>query len=138
MMNIKNTYLQKRHMDLLRQQMDLLNTQVDALYQMIERVDGKTSEILLELKDSTTSRVDANRGDHLVGNSTPYASVAGLESELDYKDVLVDEGYSSAAHYTGERSLSPDVQIQRLTAQLTAAYNRIAALEEQLLSRRVH
>jgi hypothetical protein len=28
-------------------------------------------------------------------------------------------------------------QIQRLTAQLTAAYNRIAALEEQLLSQRL-
>ena len=125
-------------MDLLRQQIDLLNTQVDALYQMIERVDGKTSEILLELKDSAPSRVDANHGDHLIGNSMPYASVAGLESDLDYKDVLVDEGYGSAAQqYTGERSLSPDVQIQRLTAQLTAAYNRIAALEEQLLSKRI-
>jgi len=130
-------------MDLLRQQMDLLNTQVDALYQMIERVDGKTSEILLELKDSTTSNVQTvhtshrSYGDQLIGNSTPYTSMAGLESELDYKDVLVDEGYGSS-QYTGERSLAPDVQIQRLTAQLTAAYNRIAALEEQLLSRRVH
>jgi len=28
--------------------------------------------------------------------------------------------------------------VQRLTAQLTAAYNRIAALEEQLLARRIH
>jgi hypothetical protein len=32
--------------------------------------------------------------------------------------------------------LSPQVQIQRLTAQLTAAYTRIAALEEQLLAKR--
>jgi hypothetical protein len=35
-----------------------------------------------------------------------------------------------------EQDLSPQIQIQRLTAQLTAAYNRIAALEEQLLSKR--
>ena len=37
---------------------------------------------------------------------------------------------------TDERSLSPDLQIRRLTAQVTAAYNRIAALEEQLLAQR--
>jgi hypothetical protein len=35
-----------------------------------------------------------------------------------------------------EQDLSPQIKIQRLTAQLTAAYNRIAALEEQLLSKR--
>jgi hypothetical protein len=35
-----------------------------------------------------------------------------------------------------EQDLSPQIQIQRLTAQLTAAYNRIAALEEQLLAKR--
>ena len=35
---------------------------------------------------------------------------------------------------TLERSLAPETQIRRLTAQLTAAYNRIAALEEQLLA----
>jgi hypothetical protein len=34
-----------------------------------------------------------------------------------------------------EQDLSPQIQIQRLTAQLTAAYNRIAALEEQLLAK---
>jgi len=32
---------------------------------------------------------------------------------------------------SGEKELTPEIQIQRLTAQLTAAYNRIAALEEQ-------
>jgi hypothetical protein len=35
-----------------------------------------------------------------------------------------------------EEDLSPQIKIQRLTAQLTAAYNRIAALEEQLLAKR--
>jgi len=34
-------------------------------------------------------------------------------------------------------NISTELQIQRLTAQLTAAYNRIAALEEQLLARRL-
>lgn len=35
-----------------------------------------------------------------------------------------------------EQDLAPQFQIQRLTAQLTAAHNRIAALEEQLLTKR--
>ena len=38
----------------------------------------------------------------------------------------------------GDKNITPEIQIQRLTAQLTAAYNRIAALEEQLLRERIH
>jgi hypothetical protein len=38
----------------------------------------------------------------------------------------------------GDKNLTPEIQIQRLTAQLTAAYNRIAALEEQLMKDRIH
>lgn len=34
-----------------------------------------------------------------------------------------------------EKQMSPELQIKRLTAQLTVAYKRIAQLEEQLLSR---
>ncbi|TVQ18098.1 MAG: hypothetical protein EA367_15725 [Leptolyngbya sp. DLM2.Bin15] len=123
-------------MDPLHQQVDTLHTQVDALHQIIERLDSKTSEILskLDISNSGASQVSLNDspGYH------SHRSVAGLDPDFDYKDVLIDEGYSNSDRYTGERSLSPDVQIQRLTAQLTAAYNRIAALEEQLLSKRVH
>lgn len=36
------------------------------------------------------------------------------------------------------QDIAPEAQVQRLTAQLTAAYNRIAALEEQLLAQRMH
>lgn len=55
-----------------------------------------------------------------------------------HKDVLVDVSYAESEARSSDRTLSTEVQIQRLTAQLTAAYNRIAALEEQLLSKRVH
>lgn len=48
------------------------------------------------------------------------------------KDILNDDEPNSVFH----RGMSPEAQIQRLTAQLTAAYNRIAALEEQLLTKR--
>jgi hypothetical protein len=51
---------------------------------------------------------------------------------LHHKDVLEDEdsfGVSDNLH----PGVSDEMQMRRLMAQLTAAYNRIAALEEQLL-----
>jgi hypothetical protein len=58
---------------------------------------------------------------------------------MEHKDVLVDSNSElTNSHQNSEKALSADIQVQRLTAQLTAAYNRIAALEEQLLSRRIH
>lgn len=56
---------------------------------------------------------------------------------MKHKDVLSDHNYLESETQGGERILTPEVQIQRLTAQLTAAYNRIAALEEQLLAKRI-
>lgn len=58
-----------------------------------------------------------------------------------HKDILADgeEGTALAGSSTDPHpDLSADIQIRRLTAQLIAAYNRIAALEEQLLARRIH
>jgi hypothetical protein len=123
-------------MDPLHEQIDTLTIQVDALHQIVERLDSKTSDILSKLQTNSSGR-SSTRGNESSGSHAHHI-VAGLDPEFDYKDVLIDEGYSHSDRYTGERSLSPDVQIQRLTAQLTAAYNRIAALEEQLLSHRTH
>jgi hypothetical protein len=50
---------------------------------------------------------------------------------------LLDSDMFTPSNPQSEKTMSPELQIQRLTAQLTAAYNRIASLEEQLLSRRV-
>jgi hypothetical protein len=52
--------------------------------------------------------------------------------------VLADSIYPDQNPQGGEKNITPEIQIQRLTAQLTAAYNRIAALEEQLLLKRIH
>jgi hypothetical protein len=59
----------------------------------------------------------------------------GYASLMDHKDILVDGRHRFRET---ETVISADTQIRRLTAQLTAAYNRIAALEEQLLSYRIH
>ena len=61
---------------------------------------------------------------------------AVLKPAMEHKDILLDGTVDHSRH--GEKELTPEIQIQRLTAQLTAAYNRIAALEEQLFARRIH
>lgn len=66
-----------------------------------------------------------------------HSEIRNLRMGLEHKDILVDSGYPVMETSQGDRKLAPEIQIQRLTAQLTAAYNRIAALEEQLLSKRV-
>ncbi len=61
-----------------------------------------------------------------------------LNGAFEHKDVLLDNDFLDLEKQGAERDLAPEIQIQRLTAQLTAAYNRIAALEEQLLAQRTH
>lgn len=64
---------------------------------------------------------------------------AARRADMHHKDVLEDSDPSQEVDIAlPDRNLAPDMQVRRLTAQLTAAYNRIAALEEQLLSQRVY
>jgi len=78
-----------------------------------------------------------------------------MESVLEHQGVAAHSVHPSTRHFHAENQgflldetlqhrqpnsnydLPLEGQIQRLTAQLTAAYNRIAALEEQLLSQRL-
>jgi hypothetical protein len=65
------------------------------------------------------------------------SSQAQADWAIAQQDILIDSSGVEISHYQiKEQDLSPQVQIQRLTAQLTAAYTRIAALEEQLLAKR--
>lgn len=62
-----------------------------------------------------------------------------LSDYLTHKDVIEDDATLMPFWPHSERSsLTPDLQIRRLTAQLTAAYHRIAALEEQVIAQRHH
>ncbi len=57
---------------------------------------------------------------------------------LEHKDVLLeDEPPQPIPSTVHEFAVSSEIQIRRLMAQLTAAYNRIATLEEQLLACRM-
>ena len=123
-------------MEQLQKQILTLGHEVDALYEVIEQLDGKVSQAVSECSLARTEAKD----NYLENNDTSGYQLKRqirLNSELEHKDVLTD-GYLEMNLKAGDKLLTPEIQIQRLTAQLTAAYNRIAALEEQLLLKRIH
>ncbi len=123
-------------MEMLRQQVTVLTQQVDALYKLIENL----SEKLLDSANETKLNQQRNDGSGTVenDNTSSYQSYSRLNALLEHKDVLLDDSYFDKNSQSLEKELTTDIQIQRLTAQLTAAYHRIAALEEQLLSKRIY
>ncbi len=123
-------------MNSLQQQINVMSTKVDALYQLIEQLSDKLSDVANECKFGAEQLQRSDNGSANIPQS--YQGYLNLDSSMEHKDVLVDRNNLDATTQSGEKQLTPEIQIQRLTAQLTAAYNRIAALEEQLLSRRIH
>lgn len=123
-------------MEALRQQVSLLTQQVDALYKLIENLN----ETLLQSTNETKLAQQKNERSRMEGTDmiSSYQNYSSLDGMMDHKDILLDDSYFDKNSQNLEKELTTDIQIQRLTAQLTAAYNRIAALEEQLLSKRIH
>lgn len=125
-------------MDAVQKQIIALSHKIDALYQIIDQLSCKVSESLAEIKQMPRQETDPF-GPAGQSRTHAYQSQSLLDSVMEHKDVLIDgKNELTSSHQNGENTLSADIQVQRLTAQLTAAYNRIAALEEQLLARRIH
>ncbi len=124
-------------MEALQQQVTILTQQVDALYKLIQNLNEKLLESAQETKLAQQQRNDCSG---TVGNdkTSSYQSYSRRDGLLEHKDILLDDSYFDKNSQNLEKELSAEIQIQRLTAQLTAAYNRIAALEEQLLSKRMN
>lgn len=149
-------------MESIQQQISALTHKVDRIYQIVGRLqqqvdldlaaqigNGEETSIKhpFNREDSPRvngsnrrSRQDSNgyntNGYTDLANSSNYHHEAG-EWIIAQQDILIDSsGVEISHHQIKEQDLAPQVQIQRLTAQLTAAYNRIAALEEQLLAKR--
>lgn len=114
-------------MDPVQAQLTGVSTKVDALHQVIEQLDHKLTSALSQ----QPSHHSLSTGS-VINESSLHTSL-----NMSHKDVLL-ESNTFEAEQQGEKPITPEIQIQRLTAQLTAAYNRIAALEEQLLLQRVH
>lgn len=123
-------------MEALRQQVSLLTQQVDGLYKLIENLNQTLLQSANETKLAQQQNNERSRIEET--EAIPYyQNYSGFDGMLDHKDILLDDSYFDKNSQNLEKELTSEIQIQRLTAQLTAAYNRIAALEEQLLSRRM-
>ena len=124
-------------MDTLQKEIIALSHKVDLLYQTIEQRSNELSGSLSELKQMV--QADSSRSSGIAkAKSDTYQSQYLLDSVMDHKDILMDSNSDRFhSHQNGDKPLSDEIQVHRLTAQLTAAYNRIAALEEQLLIRRI-
>jgi hypothetical protein len=122
-------------MEPLQKQVLILSNKVDTLYEVVDRLNGQVSSALTECRLTPASAPTDTLGEAgRYGNAGYSASKLAME----HKDILLDSNDLDTHIHSAEKELAPEIQIQRLTAQLTAAYNRIAALEEQLLARRIH
>ncbi|MBE9230617.1 hypothetical protein IQ231_02635 [Cuspidothrix issatschenkoi LEGE 03284] len=124
-------------MESLEKQILVLSDKVDAIYSVIERLDIRLSEAL---SDSSAEKLPPIEG-YLDNNQPAYKLIedVNISETLEHEDVLIDGlVYSEMNYQSRNRQVTPEIQIQRLTTQLTAAYHRIAALEEQLVKQRVY
>ncbi|MBV5257645.1 hypothetical protein FLX56_04310 [Synechococcus moorigangaii CMS01] len=106
-----------------------LKHQLDLLYQTVE-----------QLQRGLGSDLSRSATDLGVVLPTIDPAAFGLDLRVggeafQHKDILFDETLNLEGHPIDERQMSPELQVKRLTAQLTVAYKRIAQLEEQLMSR---
>ena len=113
--------------------------------QRIEAVEAKLGSIVDSISQLNSSvgqvlgSMDSLRNSSPAPQNVTVAPHSQVYSKtMSHKDVLDDVDDSALpTNSEGQLIMPPEMQVQRLTAQLTAAYSRIAALEEQLLSRRM-
>ncbi|MEA5576941.1 hypothetical protein [Anabaena sp. UHCC 0451] len=124
-------------MESLQKQILTLTDKVDALYHVIENLDRKLSQGLSDCFLEQKQLAD-NYPENLEIEPLNLKHPLRFTSDLEHKDVLMDGIYPEMNLQAGDKQITPEIQLQRLTAQLTAAYNRIAALEEQLMRQRIN
>jgi hypothetical protein len=107
----------------MEQQLSKVSGQVEALHQEIQRMSGNMTDLLVSCRQSVEMGA--------IGGSSLYKS---FNQDLSAHKDVIDEEVSDSQERG--HSISAELQVQRLTAQLTAAYGRIAALEEQLMVHR--
>ena len=124
-------------MDTLQLQISELRDKIDNLHQLIEQVSDRVKALSTQ-QPNNRSQESYSLPNFASGSANFPDRSKDAEYQLTHKDILVDDNSSTSTASSGSENFSPDTQIRRLTAQLTAAYNRIAALEEQLLTYRIH
>ncbi|MEL6938166.1 MAG: hypothetical protein AAFO84_03130 [Cyanobacteria bacterium J06598_1] len=121
-------------MDVLEKQVLELSDKVDSLHGLIAQLSEKVETGMSNAQPCISNDILPDSGPV---NVSPAARRAPNPAMM-HKDILSDEPYLEGDQSSTARKLSPEIQIQRLTAQLTAAYNRIAALEEQIMAYRAY
>ncbi|MCC0175461.1 hypothetical protein I4641_00505 [Waterburya agarophytonicola K14] len=124
-------------MDTLQVQISELREKIDKLHELIEQISQQV-KTLSSQEPKNRSGESYSLPNFASGSANKISQNGESEYQLTHKDILVDDNSSTSTASSGSDNFSPDTQIRRLTAQLTAAYNRIAALEEQLLTYRIH
>lgn len=124
-------------MDGLQQQINELNHKVTQLHHIVEQLSQQMGDT--HLPTEAIGNNQRSSFPHVSSqNSNSLPRTGQYQSVMEHKDVLLDDGESNGLIASEvEPLLTTDLQVRRLTAQLTAAYNRIAALEEQLLACRM-
>lgn len=121
--------------------MDVLEKQVLELSDKVDSLHGLIAQLAEKVDTGMNASPQANSSilpDAGTVNVSPTVARRAPNPAMMHKDILSDEPYPDTDKSSTARKLSPEIQIQRLTAQLTAAYNRIAALEEQIMAYRAY
>jgi uncharacterized coiled-coil protein SlyX len=123
-------------MEALNRQMMELHYKVDQLHRMVETLTKQFETLLADQQKQRPPKPQSSST--TIQNSLAESNHKSNDKATEHKDILDDNStnLTDSEVLSLDRTLGPDLQIQRLTAQLTAAYHRIAALEEQLMAGR--
>lgn len=119
-------------MDVVQKQVFELSDKVDSLHSLVEQLTDKVTGIAALQARYHTEAIEI--GQQGAAYQSPVKLNRTVDPSMVHKDILSDEPQLEADKSSTSQNLSPEIQIQRLTAQLTAAYNRMAALEEQIMA----
>jgi hypothetical protein len=123
--------------EIMQTEISGLARKLDSLTRGLEDLTNIVTSTIVSSNFNERPSSKSYDGTNLTGYDSSYSHHHILEEFNHHKDILIGTDGAEMFATKSDRVLSPELQIQRLTAQLTAAYNRIAALEEQLLSRRM-
>lgn len=121
-------------MDRLQNHIITLEQKIDRLYTVVEHLNNRFEETMT-MRNSASE----NSENVAINESSSENHHRGFSAMMGHKDVLLDDDTNTGGNRASDgEEVSPEIQIRRLNTQLAAAYNRIAALEEQLLAQRIH
>lgn len=121
-------------MERLENHITTLEQKIDRLYAVVEHLSNRLDTNMQMQPSQENASENGTVND--MANENSHRGFSGM---MGHKDVLVDDDSNTSRNTASDgEEVSPEIQIRRLNTQLAAAYNRIAALEEQLLAQRIH